>query len=100
MSSHHGPTLRHYFGVFFALLFLTAATVWVASIDLGAWNTPVALMIAGLKASLVLLYFMHVRWSSRLTWIFIAGSLLWLLVLIAFTMSDYLSRDWLVIYGA
>jgi cytochrome c oxidase subunit 4 len=101
VSSDHpsGSHLPLYLGVFVALLGLTWLTVWVSGVDLGPWNTPVALSIAALKASLVLLFFMHLWWSSRLTWIFTAAGLFFLLVLISLTLADFLSRDYLQIYG-
>lgn len=101
MSSdqHSGSHLSLYLGVFVALLCLTWLTVWVSGIDMGPWNTPVALLIASLKASLVLLFFMHLWWSSRLTWIFAVAGLFFLLVLISLTLADFLSRDYLQIYG-
>jgi len=71
MSQHIVP-MRVYFVIFFALMILTATTVWVAFFDLGAVNDAVALGIASTKAMLVILYFMHVRYGSRLTWIFAA----------------------------
>jgi cytochrome c oxidase subunit 4 len=96
---HSGSHLSLYLGVFVALLGLTWLTVWVSGVDLGVWNTPAALSIASLKASLVLLFFMHLWWSSRLTWIFAVAGLFFLLVLISLTLADFLSRDYLQIYG-
>jgi cytochrome c oxidase subunit 4 len=75
---------------------LTAATVWVATFDLGALNAIVALTIAVVKATLVVLYFMHVRYSSKLTWVFVGAGFFWLVILIAFTFSDYATRAWVV----
>ena len=96
----HAPVpLKLHAAVFGALLLLTGITVAVAGIDLGPWNTVVALAIAALKASLVLLYFMHLRWSHRLTWVFAATSLFFLVILITLTLSDFLTRDRLLIYG-
>ena len=95
----HGASLKLYGAVFAALLVLTFVTVWAALHDFGALNTPIALGIASVKATLVILYFMHVRWSSRLTWIFIGLGILFLALLIGFTLSDYVSRDWMQIYG-
>ena len=92
MSAHHVVPLRVYLAVFGALLVLTALTVWVAEIDLGPLNTVVALSIATLKAVLVVLWFMHVRYSSRLTWVFVAAGFLWLALLIGGTLGDYFSR--------
>jgi cytochrome c oxidase subunit 4 len=96
---HAAPPLRLHAAVFGALLVLTGLTVMVARIDLGPWNTVVALAIAALKASLVLLYFMHLRWSHRLNWVFAAVGLFFLVLLITLTLSDFLTRDRLVIYG-
>jgi cytochrome c oxidase subunit 4 len=76
---------------------LTGLTVWVAYYDLGRWNAIVALSIAVLKATLVVLYFMHVRYSSKLTWVFVCSGFLWLLILFAFTLSDYFTRHWVPI---
>jgi cytochrome c oxidase subunit 4 len=94
------PSLKLHATVFGTLLLLTALTVLAAGIDLGPWNTVAALGIASLKASLVLLYFMHLRWSQRLTRVFAAASLFFLVLLITLTLSDFLTRDRLPIYGA
>jgi len=94
MSQHIVP-MRVYFVIFFSLLILTAVTVWVAFFDLGAVNDAVALGIATTKAMLVILYFMHVRYSSKLIWIFAATGFLFLIILLAFTLSDVLTRDWI-----
>lgn len=87
---------RVYFVVFGALLVLTLTTTTVAFSDLGILNTVVAMTIAVCKATLVVLYFMHVRYSARLTWVFIGAGVLWLAILMMLTMSDVLTRDWLV----
>ncbi len=94
MSEHVVPK-SVYFLIFVALLALTGATVWVASVDLGPLNTVVALSIAVFKGLLVVLYFMHVRYSSRLVWVFAGAGFFWLIILIGLTMSDMISRDWL-----
>ena len=88
----HVLPLRLYLGVFLALLGLTALTTWVSYFDLGALNTVVAITIAGIKLLLVVLFFMHLRYSERLIWIIAAASLVWLLILFALTLSDYLTR--------
>jgi len=75
-------------------MILTAVTVAVAYLDLGPLNTILALSIAVTKAALVILYFMHVRYSPSLTKLVVAGSFLWLFILLSITMSDYLSRGW------
>lgn len=94
MSAHALP-IRLYYGIFLALIALTGTTVWVSTIDLGPMNIVVALSIAVLKALLVVLYFMHVRYSSRLTWVFVAAGFFWFFILIAFTMADFVSRGWI-----
>jgi len=94
MSAHVLP-LKIYYGIFAALMVLTGLTVWVATIDLGKANVVVALTIACIKALLVILFFMHVRYSSKLTWVFVAAGFFWFLILVAFTMADFESRAWL-----
>ncbi len=91
----HVLPLGVYYGVFLALVVGTLATVWSATIDLGAWNTPIALAIACTKALLVILYFMHVKYSSKLTWLFVAAGFLWFLIMVVITMTDFISRAWL-----
>lgn len=93
-------TLRTYVIVFAALMVLLAATVAAALLPYHRWNIPglgiaIALTIAFIKAILVVLYFMHVRISSRLTQIFVLAGLFWLGILITITLADYLSRPWL-----
>ena len=79
---------------FGALIVGTALTVGAAEVDLGALNNVVMLAIACTKALLVILFFMHVRWSSRLTWVVAASGFVWLLILFGITMTDYLTRGW------
>ena len=93
--SQHVVSKKIYFGVFATLIVLTLVTIEVAMIDLGKINTVAALTIAVCKATLVILYFMHVRYGSRLTWIVIACGFFWLVIMITLTMSDYLSRAWI-----
>jgi cytochrome c oxidase subunit 4 len=93
MSEHIIPT-RVYYLIFGALMIGTYLTVQVAFFDLGPWNTVVALAIACVKATLVVLFFMHVRYSTRLTWAVVAGSVFWLGILLVLTLSDYLTRAW------
>jgi cytochrome c oxidase subunit 4 len=95
MSGHVAPKSLYYL-IFFALLVGTGLTVVVAFYDLGFMNNVVMLTIACAKALLVILFFMHVRWSSRLTWVVAASGFFWLLILFGITMSDYLSRGWMV----
>src|SRR3989442_6489931 len=95
MAEHIVP-VRVYYTVFGILALCTYLTWQVAVFDLGALNTIVALVIAVFKATLVVLFFMHVRYSTRLTWAVIVGSVFWLGILLALTLSDYLTRPWLV----
>jgi cytochrome c oxidase subunit 4 len=88
-----------YFGVFAALMVLLGLTVWVAHVPLGAFNIYVAMSIAIVKAVLVVLYFMHVRYSSRLIWVVAGAGFVWLLLLFGFTMADYATRSWLPVLG-
>jgi cytochrome c oxidase subunit 4 len=93
MSGHITP-IKTYLGVFGILMVGTFLTVLVAFYDLGALNNVVMLGIASVKALFVVLYFMHVRWSSRLTWVVAASGFFWLLILFTFTLADYMSRGW------
>jgi cytochrome c oxidase subunit 4 len=97
-APHHTSSLLMYFGVFAALMVLTFLTVAASRYheELGALSTPVAMGIAVLKATLVILFFMHVIHSTRLTWVVIAGAFLWLGILFVLTFSDYLTRHWLL----
>jgi cytochrome c oxidase subunit 4 len=88
-----------YYRVFLALLGLTLLTAAVAFADLGPLNTVIALTIAVVKALLVLLYFMHLRYSSGLTWIVLGAGMFWLILLLTITLSDYLTRNWLPVAG-
>jgi cytochrome c oxidase subunit 4 len=93
MSGHVVPK-KLYILVFAALIALTGLTTGVAFINLGKWNTVVALAIAVCKATFVVLFFMHLRWSSNLLRVVVASSLLWLVILIGLTLSDVFTRDW------
>ena len=83
-----------YIGVWLALVAGTILTYLAALVDLGALNNVVMLAIACTKATLVVLFFMHVRWSTRLTWVVAASGFFWLLILFGLTMQDYLTRGW------
>ena len=91
---HHivGPTV--YIGVFLALMVGTALTTAVAFVDLGVFNPVIALAIACVKASLVVLFFMHIHYSSKLLKLTVAAGLFTFLALITMTLSDYMSRAW------
>src|SRR5689334_8642931 len=93
MSTHILPR-RTYFAIYAILLVCTYLTWQIAYFDLGAMNAVAALAIAVFKAVLVVLFFMHVKYSSRLTWAVVIGSVFWLGILLALTMGDYLTRGW------
>jgi cytochrome c oxidase subunit 4 len=93
--SEHIVEKKTYVGVFAALMALLGATVIIAYIHLGKLNVIAALTIAFIKATLIILYFMHVRYSSRLLWIFVGAGFFWLLILFALSFSDFLTRGWL-----
>ncbi len=81
-----------------SLLALLAATFFAARVDLGLGNTIVALLISGLKMALVILFFMQVRYSSRLVWVFVCAGFVWWMIFISFAMTDYLTRRPVVPY--
>ncbi|MCC7125830.1 MAG: cytochrome C oxidase subunit IV family protein [Acidobacteria bacterium] len=93
MSGHVSPK-SVYYSIFATLMVLTAITVAAAYVNLGQLNAPVALAIATIKATLVVLFFMHVKYSSRLTKLVVATSLFFLFILLAETMMDYATRGW------
>jgi cytochrome c oxidase subunit 4 len=94
MSEHIVP-VKVYLAIFFALMILTALTTWVAFIDMGPSNIVIALLIAGTKASLVVLFFMHVRYSKRIIWLTVFSGLLWMVILMGLTLADIFTRDWI-----
>jgi cytochrome c oxidase subunit 4 len=85
-----------YYAVFGALMVLTAATVAVAFVDLGRFNIAVALAVALVKATLVVLFFMHVKYSSRLVQLVVLAAIVWLIILFGITLTDYITRGWLI----
>ena len=91
-DQHHVVPLTIYYAIFGILMVLTGVTVGVAYIDLGRWNTVVALAIAGFKAMIVVLYFMHVKYSTRLVKLTVIAGLYWMVILFALTLGDYLTR--------
>ena len=95
----HIASIRTNILVFVALLVLLLGTVGAAYLPLGALHFPVAMAIAAAKAVLIVLFFMHALHSHRLTLVICGASLLWLSIMIALTLSDYLSRGWLDIPG-
>ncbi|HZE73606.1 MAG TPA: cytochrome C oxidase subunit IV family protein [Pyrinomonadaceae bacterium] len=96
MSEHIVP-VRVYVLIFLALIAGTGLTVWAGKRDFpGPLNVIIALTIACIKATLVVLFFMHLRYSSRLVWVIFAAALFWLAILFALTFSDYWTRNWLI----
>lgn len=93
--SHHVLSLKAHFAVFAALMILTVITVMVSTVDLGAWNTIVALLVASIKGLVVILWFMHVKFSSRLTQLFVCAGFIWLIVMVLIMTSDYSARGWI-----
>jgi len=101
MSQEHAPhvhvtPLWIYFAVFFALAIGTILTWAASTVDLGMWNTPIALAIATVKAVLVILFFMHVIHSTRLTWVIVIASFLWVATMFVLIFADYLTRHWAI----
>src|SRR6187399_1438139 len=94
MSAGHVAPKSMYYAVFGALILGTILTVAAAKVDMGPLNNIAMLAIACTKATLVILFFMHVRWSSRLTWVVAMSGFFWLLILFGLTMQDYLTRGW------
>lgn len=101
--AHHIIPVRTYLMIFAILMGLLVATVLAAYIPLPEslrWlHLTIALVIAAAKAVLIILYFMHVRYSNRLTWVFSSAAFVWLVILLVFSLSDYFSRGWLDIEG-
>jgi cytochrome c oxidase subunit 4 len=101
MSSQPVVSVRAYLIVWASLIILTLTTTGIAFVDLGAqWNTVAALLIAVAKSTLVILYFMHLRYSGRLTWVFAGAGLFWLLILLGGTLDDYVTRQYVSAPGA
>jgi cytochrome c oxidase subunit 4 len=105
MAAHTGKHEVHivpkrlYFAVFAALIILTWVTTYVSTLDLHRWNVFVALAIAIFKASLVVLFFMHVWYSTRLTKMIVTASIFWLILLLFFAMTDLWTRTWMGVPG-
>ena len=97
MAEEHAPpvhvtSIGVYLAVFAALAAGTLLTWFASTVNLGWANTPIALLIATIKAVLVILFFMHVIHSTRLTWVVAASGFFWLLILISLSLTDYLTR--------
>ena len=90
--SKRGPSKGSLFAIWIVLLALLFLTWSVAQFNLGHWNIVAAMSIAAAKMLLVILFFMHVRYSPRLTWVFVMAGFFWLLIFFTLTMADYLTR--------
>jgi cytochrome c oxidase subunit 4 len=93
--SQHIVEKKTYYAVFGSLMALLAATVGIAYLHLGKLNVIAAITIAFVKAILIILYFMHVRYSPRLLWIFVGAGFFWLGILFALSFADFFTRGWL-----
>jgi len=103
-QGHPENPIKYYIGVFALLMVMTGLTVFVARFNLekhwGPLNAIVALTIAVIKATAVVMIFMHVRWSSRLTQVIVVSAVFWLLIMLSFTVSDYFTRGgWPLAHG-
>ena len=94
-GEHHVVPIPVYNRVFWWLMFLLVITLVAAYFNLGMFNLPIAMAIAFAKAVIVVLFFMHVRWSTNLVKFFAVAALLWLSIMFVLTLADYMSRDWL-----
>jgi len=97
--TEHIDSAKTYGLVFAALIALTVITTAVAFVDLGPFSVVAALAIAVCKMLLVALFFMHIRHSTRLTRLVVAGGLLWLFILILLSLSDFATRSWMGVPG-
>jgi cytochrome c oxidase subunit 4 len=97
--SEHIVTKTQYAYVFGALMVLTLVTTWVGTMDLGRLNVIAALGIAVVKASLVVLFFMHIYWSSKLNRLVIVSGVAWLGLMLWLTLTDFSSRGWMPFLG-
>ena len=101
MSDHseHIVPKRVYFAVFLTLIVMTWVTAWISTVDLGRLNIYVALSIAIFKASLVILFFMHVKYGSKLTKMIVLAGIYWLILLLFIAMADLWTRGWMGVPG-
>jgi cytochrome c oxidase subunit 4 len=93
-AGHHVVPKKIYYVIFAVLMVLTAITVAISYVDLGPMNAVVALIIACIKATIVVLYFMHVKYSTRLVKLALIAGLYWMGIIMTLTLSDYLTRGW------
>jgi cytochrome c oxidase subunit 4 len=90
--SEHIVSPKIYLAIFGTLMVCTALTVWAAYQNFGAFNIVIALVIASFKATLVVLYFMHARYSPKRTQLVVVCAVFWLAIMLALTLSDYTTR--------
>ena len=90
----HIVPAKMYVAIWAMLMVLTATTVFAATLELGVFNIVLALLIATIKGSLVVLFFMHLRSSTKLTMVTVVASIFWLFILFSLTMTDYITRAW------
>lgn len=93
MTNHIVP-VKLYLGIYLLLMVLLVLTVFAAGFQLGVFNVIAAMTIAAIKTALVGLYFMHVRDSARVVWVFVGAGVYWLAILLSLSMSDFVSRIW------
>src|SRR5690242_2419865 len=93
-SSHISP-ISMYVGIWAALMVFTGITVFAATVELHTFNIVVALLIATIKGTLVVLFFMHLKYSTKLTMVTVIAALFWLFIMFSLTLTDYLTRHWL-----
>ncbi len=98
-EQHHIVPKSVYFAVFITLIAMTWVTAWVSTVDLGRLNIFVALSIAIFKASLVILFFMHVKYGTKLTKFTVLAGLYWLVLLLFIAMCDLWTRGWMGVPG-
>jgi cytochrome c oxidase subunit 4 len=92
-TSHVSP-IGLYVGIWATLMICTGLTVYAASVELGIFNIVVALLIATIKGTLVVLFFMHLRYSTKLTMVTVVAALFFLFIMFSLSMTDYLTRGW------
>jgi cytochrome c oxidase subunit IV len=90
----HIAPAKLYVSIWALLIALTITTVFASFVELGYFNVVVALVIATIKGTLVVLFFMHLRYSPKLTMITVVAAMFWLFILLALTMTDYMTRGW------
>ncbi len=95
LINHHISPVTLYYKIFGLLMILTVITVAIARVDLGFMNIVMAVTIATLKATVVALFFMHLKYSAKVTWVAAAAGAIWLCVMLALTLADVLSRTWI-----